>query len=231
MKCIKYLIFIFNFLFLVSGIAIIAVGSVALVTISKYDEAVGVGVTAGAALLVSVGVIVTIIAFLGCCGAVKESYCMVMTFAVLLGVIFVLELAAGITCYVYRNRVDSLAYKGFMDFWNQYGASDDVTKSIDVIQHDVKCCGVNNSSDWSTLPWGISHPGQYPSSCCKDSPAVCKPGGAVYTVGCYETVKDDLERSILIVAGVGIGVAFIQLIGIFFACCLGRSIRKEYEVV
>jgi CD63 antigen len=53
--------------------------------------------------LIVIGSFIFIIAFFGCCGAYKENYCMVLTFSVLLGLIFVLELAAGISGYVLRN--------------------------------------------------------------------------------------------------------------------------------
>ena len=56
-------------------------------------------------LIIVVGVIVFVIGFLGCCGAVKENYCMVTTFAVLLALIFILEIVAGALGISYKNKV------------------------------------------------------------------------------------------------------------------------------
>ena len=64
---------------------------------NKYADA--------AIFLIIVGVIVFIVAFLGCCGAIKEHYCMVTTFAVLLSIIFILEVAAGALGLAYRKKV------------------------------------------------------------------------------------------------------------------------------
>jgi len=36
---------------------------------------------------------------------------------------------------------------------------------------------------------------------------------------------------VAVIGGVGIGLAFVQVVGIMFACCLARAIKKEYEVV
>ncbi|GAB6028328.1 hypothetical protein CHUAL_002501 [Chamberlinius hualienensis] len=238
MSCVKYLVFIFNFLFWVSGIAIIVVGSLIYVQLNKYGDVLNDNFTAAVVLLIVVGCIVTIIAFFGCCGACKENHCMIMTFAVLLGIIFVLELAAGITCYVYRSEIDSIALKEFNNAWSSYGQgtgpeSEGITKTIDLIQHDLKCCGVNNYTDYSTYPWGKSNPG-VPKSCCNsDLTRECNPAlpTDIYTEGCYYKLKSELERDVLVVAGFGVGIAFIQLIGVAFACCMASAIRKNYEVV
>lgn len=57
--------------------------------------------------LIVVGAIVFVIGFLGCCGAIKENYCMVTTFAVLLAIIFLLEIVAGALGFAYKNKVSS----------------------------------------------------------------------------------------------------------------------------
>jgi CD63 antigen len=35
----------------------------------------------------------------------------------------------------------------------------------------------------------------------------------------------------MILAGIGIGIAIVQLLGVMFACCLYRSFRANYETV
>lgn len=234
MSCVKYLIFIFNFLFWLSGVAIIVVGSLIYVQLNKYNDLLNDNFTAAVVLLIVVGCIVTVIAFFGCCGACKENHCMVMTFAVLLGIIFVLELAAGITCYVYRSEIDSVANTEFTNAWKAYGTTPERTDAIDVIQHDLHCCGVNGTGDYRNFDWGKTNPG-VPDSCCIEQIKGCGilPISPLtfYTEGCYLKLKNELESDVLIVAGVGVGVAFIQLIGIAFACCLASSIRKNYQVV
>jgi len=64
--------------------------------------------------IIIVGVIVFVIGFLGCCGAYKENYCMVTTFAVLLGIIFILEIVAGALGFAYRKKVMLLATPTFV---------------------------------------------------------------------------------------------------------------------
>lgn len=40
-------------------------------------------------------------------------------------------------------------------------------------------------------------------------------------------LKDKVENNARSLIGVGIGIAFIQLLGIFLACWLASAIRKE----
>jgi len=60
--------------------------------------------------IIIVGVIFFVIGFLGCCGAYKENYCMVVTaFAVLLGII-----VACVLGFAYRKKVMLLATPTFV---------------------------------------------------------------------------------------------------------------------
>ena len=56
---------------------------------------------------VIVGCIIFFVAFFGCCGAIKENHCMTLTFAILLGIIFLMEVGAGIAAYKLKHQVMS----------------------------------------------------------------------------------------------------------------------------
>ena len=92
-------------LFQITGLALIVTGAVIQGLYSQYLDFLGDSFFNTPVLLVVVGCIIFAITFFGCCGAVKESHCMTMTFAVLLGLIFVIELGAGISAYMLRTRV------------------------------------------------------------------------------------------------------------------------------
>ena len=100
----------------ITGLALIVTGAVIQGLYSQYLDFLGDSFFNTPVLLVVVGCIIFAITFFGCCGAVKESHCMTMTFAVLLGLIFVIELGAGISAYMLRTRVRrhtrSIQYKG-----------------------------------------------------------------------------------------------------------------------
>jgi len=227
MKCVKYLLFFFNLIFVLAGIALIATGAYVKIKLDEYydffqDDYMGPGI-----LLIVVGVVIFLLAFFGCCGAYKDNYCLTMTFAVMLGLIFILELAGGIAGFVLRNDIEDDVDTTLRKATLNYGKPkhDGVTKAWDKLQDEFDCCGVDNATDWKAVL-----PANPPESCCADVAATCTYTNA-YPKGCKTAFEDWLKDKIAIVGGVGIGLAFIQIVGILFACCLARAIRKEYEVV
>lgn len=229
MKCVKFLLFAFNLVFVIAAIALIAVGAYVQVKLVDYYDFFGNQYTGPGILLIVVGVLIFVIAFFGCMGALKENYCLTMTFAVLLGLVFIMMIAGGIAAYVLRNEIEGEVKKILVEAEDNYNKNDGVTKTWDKLQREFECCGVNSSAEWPALP---QMNGTYPKSCCKDE-ATCtldKPGD-MKTMNCEEAFVSWMEDKVAIIGGVGIGLAFVMVVGVLFACCLARAIRKEYEVV
>ncbi|VDH99500.1 CD151 antigen [Mytilus galloprovincialis] len=160
------------------------------------------------------------IAAFGCCGAYKENYCCIMTFAGILIIIFICEMAAGIAGFIYKDKVDTQ----ISDLMKETITDRKALEDWDKVQKEFHCCGVNSSSDWDK-----NGTKAFPDSCCSDGgkATTC----ITYDVGCYTELKDFVKDKIVVIGGIGVGFAVIQIIGILFACCLGRAVKKEYEVV
>lgn len=164
---------------------------------------------------------------------------MVMTFAVLLGIIFVLEIAAGITAYAMQGQVEDFLQdelkKNMKDFSYDAEHANAVTDAWNEAQRNFMCCGVNNYTEWKTA----ENPSNVPDSCCfKNQTTILDCGHDqltspthIYTNGCLQEFMDWVKDNIIIIGGVGIGLAFVQIVGIIIACCLARTIHKEYQVV
>lgn len=241
MKCVKYLIFFFNFIFVISGISLVALGAVIKGYYNKYLDFLGDGVVGAPILLIVVGVIIFFVAFMGCCGAIKESYCMTMTFAVLLALIFILELAAGIAAYVLRDDIRDTLNDNMQKTMMNYGKDgyEGVTKTWDGVQMELDCCGISSYTDWSSTEF--SNSSRVPDACCQEPTVDCGAGmlvkpeadaaAAIWTTGCLPKLEQQVQKNIVAVGGAGVGVAFLQILGVILACCLGKSIKKEYETV
>ncbi|BFZ21681.1 hypothetical protein BsWGS_24720 [Bradybaena similaris] len=231
MKCVKYLLFLFNLIFVIAGIGLIAAGAYVKIQLDSYYNFFGNDYMGPGILLIVVGVIIFLLAFFGCCGAVRENYCLTMTFAVCLGIIFILEIAGGIAGFVLREKIENeikdVLSRNIEQKHNDSGA----IESWNNLQKEFECCGANNYTDWVTA--GVN---PIPASCeC----AASKSADQCYTyfgrrlnkAGCAKELEVWLQGKIVIIGGVGIGLAFVQVVGIVFACCLARAIKKEYEVV
>jgi CD63 antigen len=101
----------------------------------------------------------------------------------------------------------------------------------------VHCCGVKNYTDWANTTF--SHGINVPDSCCKEYTVGCgsnmilSPDAdeRLWTVGCVPELAEQVKHKAGVFAGIGVGIAFIQLIGIVFACLLAKAIRGSYHSV
>uniref|UniRef100_A0A023FMU7 Tetraspanin n=1 Tax=Amblyomma cajennense TaxID=34607 RepID=A0A023FMU7_AMBCJ len=221
MSCIKNLLFIFNFFFAISGIVIIVCGGYSLHLFKKTGPVIGDDYVSAPVILIVVGSIVFLVAFLGCCGAMQESYCMLMLFSVFLFLILVAEIAAGALGFVYKGKVNNIAEKRFTDTLKDYereskGKVKPVQEAWDFIQQQLKCCGVKGPRDWEQYA-GI----QPPPSCCPSPGADCQ----TFDKGCYDKVKEDISQYAVYVGIAGIGIGLIEIIGIIFSCCLANQVK------
>lgn len=63
----------------ITGIILVSIGSVVLEQYNNYEHFLDNKFLSVPTLLVVIGSIIFFIAFFGCCGAIRENYCMVVT--------------------------------------------------------------------------------------------------------------------------------------------------------
>jgi len=66
----------------VTGIVLLIVGGVIQGLYENYSSLLDDRFFSAPALLIAVGAIVFIVSFFGCCGAVKENHCMILTVSI-----------------------------------------------------------------------------------------------------------------------------------------------------
>merc|ERR1711934_395988 len=72
-----------------------------------------------------------------------------------------------------------------------------VTDTWDVVQKELHCCGVQNSTDWTRERSDIFPDGQLPNSCCVGGQVKgcgANPDVDKYDVGCYSLFKAKFHR-------------------------------------
>ncbi|KAK4876280.1 hypothetical protein RN001_012702 [Aquatica leii] len=236
-SCIKYLLFVFNLLFVITGIIILSLGVSIKAYFTNYDFFLDDKYFSTPNLLIAIGTIIFLVAFFGCCGAIKESFCMTITFSVLLILIFVLEFAAGISGYVLRNQTADFLVGKLNSTMYQYEPNKtdaNASRVWDGIQTEFKCCGVHNYTDW----YGVKQLQEMlPLSCCGPQWGSVGTGSCnantntLYQKGCVEGFGEFVEDNAFTLASAALVLAFIQLLGIIFACHLSKQIKKNYETV
>ncbi|EFN79119.1 CD63 antigen [Harpegnathos saltator] len=228
MGMIKYLLFIFNFIFALCGLAILIVGVIVHLQLTHYAEAVKENVMFPSITLIVIGSIIFIIAFFGCCGAIRESHCMTVTFASLLLAILIIQVAVAIYAFVALKNSDDLAIsirKTYAEeIFSKYQQNKESTEIVNDVQSVLKCCGVDSYKDFLNKGYSI------PWTCCS------VPEGNTCTIaevenkqGCARALQDVFKYAGAALGGIALGIAAVELIGIIFALCLANSIKNEHR--
>uniref|UniRef100_A0A1A8HSJ1 Tetraspanin n=1 Tax=Nothobranchius kuhntae TaxID=321403 RepID=A0A1A8HSJ1_NOTKU len=239
--CLKYLLFVFNFLFWVGGAAVLGVGIWTLVEKSDYLSLLASSTFAVSAyILILAGSLVVVTGFLGCCAVIREQRSCLSTYFFFLLLIFLIELVAGVLAYVYYQRLsEELKLHLNQTLAENYAqpGKEAITAAVDSLQQDFKCCGSNNSQDWMLSVYILSAQAEsrvVPDSCCKTITPFCgmrdHPSN-IYKVegGCITKLEEFLTEHLLVIGAVGIGVACLQLAGAFLTACFIYLLYKEEE--
>uniref|UniRef100_A0A4X1UUA2 Tetraspanin n=2 Tax=Sus scrofa TaxID=9823 RepID=A0A4X1UUA2_PIG len=146
-KCIKYLLFGFNFIFWLAGIAVLAIGlwlRFDSQTKSIFEqENNNSSFYTGVYILIGAGALMMVVGFLGCCGAVQESQCMLGLFFGFLLVIFAIEIAAAIWGYSHKDQVIKEVQDFYRDTYNKLKGKDDPQReTLKAIHYALDCCGL-----------------------------------------------------------------------------------------
>lgn len=215
MGMIKYLLFIFNFIFAICGIAILTVGVLARVRLSSVTDDLDTNVMFPSITLIILGSIIFVISFFGCCGAIRESHCMTITFASFLLFILLVQVAVAVYAFVVVKNPENLTEQ-YRNIFNDRSTSKD--DFINTIQSGFECCGVDGPRDYHniTTPW----------SCCNKKEGQTCTLAESYPDGCAPKLKEVIKLLGEVLGGVAIGIAAVELLGIIFALCLANSIRN-----
>merc|ERR1711963_501810 len=141
----------FNILFILAGCILIGFGAWSQVDAKDYLNFLGDSYVNTPIFLMIVGGVIFLVAFLGCCGAWRESKCLIYTYAFFLAVILVAQIGAGIAAYMLKGDLDAEVVKNMNKGMENYEKPDfdGVTTTWDIVQNELHCCGVENSTDWA----------------------------------------------------------------------------------
>jgi len=226
-------LFVLNFGIFAAGVAVVALASIIIHKDSTYGSLLTEGGVFTLPIIILIaGLVIVIIGFLGCCGALKESACMLRTYAFIVGLMLLAEITLGILLLVYPSEAEDAIKKGMTKEFKKYETNDEaLTKTIDALQHDLKCCGVNNYTDWLDIDWGKGN--NVADSCCKNETAGCgidmatatleQANQYIHTQGCFYALKEDLKSETIALGVVLFLMAIVQVLSVSCACGLASK--------
>ncbi|XP_061570767.1 tetraspanin-9 [Cololabis saira] len=216
-KCVKYLLFFFNLLFWISGCIILGVSI--YLKVSKDKNAITDESLPGIDLMIAIGVIIMVLGFLGCCGAIRENRCLLLLFFISLLVIFILLVVAGILGAVEEKKVKDWMKERLEKLLPLSSQPANVREDLEKLQRELKCCGlVNGQSDWE---------GKIPDSCRCNSTAILTCESVYYTTPCATKIIEVMENNMEVVIGIAFAIAVLLIFGMVASmviyCQIGRK--------
>lgn len=239
-----------NFIICVGGIALVAVSSWLLINPESFfdviehtaDQINGQNTTLPSELLdfldqidsglwlTLVGaIILLLIGFLGCCGAFRKSACMLNTYAFVMVISILLQIAAAAVIFFYSSDVTSVVVK-ILDKYDPNPSPNDVTQAtvnqfVDNLQNGRDCCGWEGTNDYQTntfLNPNSTDTFTLPSSCCVNSEnntTVCTNTSTDIGAACAESLRGMGWA----LGGVVIGVVVVELLATIGACYIKKK--------
>ncbi|XP_056212281.1 tetraspanin-1 [Falco biarmicus] len=162
--------------------------------------------------LIVIGAILMVIGFLGCCGAQKESKCLLMMFFSVVLIIFIAEIAAAVVALVYTGLAETLLTAVVTPLLKEkYGVDKSLTHIWNVTMTEVHCCGLNNYTDFDDSYW-YKKWGTYPEPCCKDlQPCNSTLAARSEVPGCFDQILEEIKTNAGVVGGVAAGIAALEI--------------------
>uniref|UniRef100_A0A3B3DR63 Tetraspanin n=1 Tax=Oryzias melastigma TaxID=30732 RepID=A0A3B3DR63_ORYME len=159
-KCIKYMLFFFNFIFWLAGGAILGMAlwlrhdnqTSKLLILQFENQPAPSTFYISVYILIAVGAVMMLVGFLGCYGAIQESQCLLGTFFFFLVILFACEVAAALWGFMNKDTVSKelinfydAAYIKAMDV-SDTSSKDSASKVLNVFHNALDCCGKGNDT-------------------------------------------------------------------------------------
>ncbi|XP_076015094.1 tetraspanin-33 [Genypterus blacodes] len=251
-RAVKYLLFVFNFLFWIIALVMVLIGVYA--RMMKHSEAAFACLAVDpAVMLMVVGVLMFFLTFCGCVGSLRENICLLQTFCICLTVIFLLQLIAGVLGFIFSDKARGKVTDVITNAIVHYRDDLDLQNLIDFGQREFGCCGGVAYTDWNQNMYFNCTPGNpslercsVPFSCCvisKDKVVINTKCGQdmqnldyqqadafIFTNGCIDQLVDWIHSNLFMLGGIALGLAIPQLVGILLSQILINQIKDQIEL-
>lgn len=183
------------------------------------------------------GSVMSIVGFLGCCGAALQHKYLLVTHAGLLGVAVAVEIILTGIIMWQKDQAPRIVEELVLTkirYSDDYDHED--WRPIHAIQRQLRCCGVNNFNDYIMVNHTI------PLSCCSSQlatenhyldcnrtlgshPHTFTNDTLIFKRGCGKVVRSDITSLALLGYLVLGTIIFFQVIGFIFSCIIIRNLN------
>lgn len=245
-RTIRWSLVAINTLVLVGGVAIIVLGVWTLIDKSFIEILLRNNLFMSAAyIMIVAGSISTTLSFIGLVGAIKETKCLLLSYFILLFLMFVVLLVGGVIAYVFRHQVENTMRPEMLYSINEYDPSrpdDPMTKAWDDTQSQLQCCGLRIHKDSTENPWDAwlrntevnsgDASVMVPKSCCNTNVPqndchIENPVNIdnIYQKDCFAVSLSFVTNHATLLGSISIGIASVMILGMVLSLMLFKLIE------
>ncbi|XP_023403268.1 tetraspanin-2 isoform X1 [Loxodonta africana] len=164
----------------------------------------------GLYVLVGAGALMMAMGFFGCCGAMRESQCVLGSFFTCLLVIFAAEVTTGVFAFIGKGvairHVQTMYEEAYNDYLKDKGKGNG---TLITFHSTFQCCGKESSE-------------QVQPTCPKE---------LLKHKNCIDEIETVISVKLQLVGIVGIGIAGLTIFGMIFSMVLCCAIRNSQDVI
>ncbi|VDL61634.1 unnamed protein product [Hymenolepis diminuta] len=195
-------------------------------------------------LFIGLGILLTIVCIFGFVAISRNVPPILRLYAIVLTIALILQFCAAAAALIYYRlalnwNAEALSYR----MKNEYHLHDnDITRSVDELQKQYKCCGAWNYHDWQwsglennsklAVSENSKTPSIVPNSCCigpyPECGKIIHPSN-IYYKGCILKITEELNSTLFIICVVLFGLAIVELVGVILACCYWKAPKHAYS--
>lgn len=150
-------------------------------------------------------------------------------------IVFILFVAVIVLSSVFMVRRDYLETRIGLEFSTQMDSYTSNPEPVDLVQREIKCCGLLNYKDWFMTEWA-NHTQSVPLSCCIDTHNCVTTGSnalnftGIWDKGCYVKMTSIIEDKYTLIGGLGFASATLVFLGSVLSFWLASNINhNRYE--
>ncbi|XP_072929718.1 leukocyte surface antigen CD53-like [Epargyreus clarus] len=206
---VKYILFFVNLVFALAGLALLGLGVYVQIQAVSVVVIADVSVSVAPITAMVVGGIVFLIAFFGCCGAIRESNCMLVSYSICMLLLMIAKITLATLIFV---KLDDLV-DGVGKWLDEAFQRD--REAFHEIEKTFLCCGPRGALSYLSLT--------LPDSCC--AVPACNVTNAYG--GCVAGVQDFFQAYSMAIGILAITIASIELVAVVFGLCLANHVRNK----
>lgn len=244
--CLMGTVVVCNIFAAAASLALMAVGIWVVVDPYKlYPISAGSGKTdifAAAWIAIFTGFAFFVTCLFGIFAALKRSRGLMLTYIIVMFIIFIFECASAITAVTNRDYLvgnSNLVKQQMLRYYTENSTQGmQITDTWNKVMQDVQCCGTDGPQDWLNFQsayqntFGTSNP--WPPNCCKKlsnsevaNPTNCRLGQKtdLFTKGCFQYIESMLSRYVWVISWYG----FAVLMFVFFMLLLAMVYYTQLD--